>query len=331
MQIEQIQARLSFLREAERLKDVLRTAHTRTGKQESTAEHTWRLCLFIMSFADQLPNLDQLKVLKMALLHDLGEAIHGDIPAIHQTGLDKTEQERTDLITLMQPLPMQLQAEFLALWDEYNQAQTPEAQAVKAFDKLETILQHNQGANPSDFDYVFNLAYGQRYTQRQPLFAAIRALLDAGTQQHAQHQVKTMNIEPLTADAELEGLLDLCQLPSDDIYAPHLQFYGIKRANKLVAVIGLEAYDSSALLRSLAVLPDYRSLGLARKLVSFIEGQAAQQGVEQLYLLTMSASNFFKALNYQDTERLTAPRLIQQTAQFSDLCPASAVFLSKHL
>lgn len=331
MHATEIQKRLNFLQEAERLKDVLRTAHTRTGKQESTAEHTWRLCLFVITFADQLPDLDLLKVLKMAVLHDLGEAIHGDIPAIHQQDLDKSAQERADLIALMQSLPAEIQAELVALYDEYNQAQTPEAQAVKAFDKLETILQHNQGANPGDFDYVFNLSYGQRYTQNHPLFAAIRALLDADTQQHAQQQVTTMNIESLTADVELEGLLDLCQLPSDDIYNSHLQFFGIKRAGKLVAVVGLEPYQSVALLRSLAVSPDYRSLGLARKLVSFMEVQAAQQGVQELYLLTTTASNFFKTLSYQPAERAQAPSCIQQTAQFSGLCPASATFLTKHL
>lgn len=331
MQAAEIQKRLNFLREAEQLKDVLRTAHTRTGKQESTAEHTWRLCLFILTFADQLPNLDLSKTLKMAVLHDLGEAIHGDIPAIHQQGLDKTAQERTDLLELMQSLPIELQTEFLALWEEYNQAQTPEAQTVKAFDKLETILQHNQGQNSVEFDYAFNLAYGQRYTQTNPLFAAIRALLDADTRQLALQQVSTMNIEPLIADEALEGLLDLCLLPSDDIYNTYLQFFGIKRAGKLVAVVGLEPYDSIALLRSLAVLPDYRGLGLARRLVNFAEQQASYQGIQSFYLLTTTASNFFRALDYQLAERATTPLCIQQTAQFSSLCPASASLLVKHL
>lgn len=331
MQIPAIQARLTFLREAERLKDVHRTAHTRTGKQESTAEHTWRLCLFILSFADQLPDLNLLKVLKMALLHDLGEAIHGDIPAIEQQGINKLDQERADLITLMHTLPNELQVEFLSLWDEYNQVKTPEAQAVKAFDKLETILQHNQGANPPEFDYAFNLAYGQRYTQINPLFAAIRALLDAQTRQLALQQVPAMYIEFLAVDDELENLLDLCQLPSDDLYAAHVQFFGIHRANRLVAAVGLEYYESVGLLRSLAVSPDYRNLGIAQRLVSFIEDQAVAQGLKKLYLLTMTARNFFQALNYRLIDRAVAPIEIQTTAQFSALCPTTAVLLVKEL
>ena len=140
-----------------------------------------------------------------------------------------------------------------------------------------------------------------------------------------------MHIEALTANSELEGLVDLCQLPSDDLYNPALQFFGIKRASKLIAVIGLESYESVALLRSLAVLPDYRGLGLARRLVSFMEVQAAQQGVQELYLLTTTASNFFRALAYQLTERSQAPDCIQQTAQLIGLCPASALLLRKQL
>jgi putative hydrolase of HD superfamily len=57
---------------------------------------------------------------------------------------------------------------------------------AKALDKLETILQHNQGQNPADFDYRFNLAYGQQYTGVHPLIADVRALLDAETEQRAQ-------------------------------------------------------------------------------------------------------------------------------------------------
>ena len=70
-------------------------------------------------------------------------------------------------------------AGILALWQEYEDAATPEAQAVKALDKLETLLQHTQGQNPPDFDYAFNLQYGKRYTDAAPLFAELRALIAA--------------------------------------------------------------------------------------------------------------------------------------------------------
>ncbi|MFP3702183.1 HD domain-containing protein, partial [Burkholderia sp. SIMBA_013] len=77
-------------------------------------------------------------------VHDLGEALHGDIPAIEQAAHpDKSTHERDDLLTLTAGLDRALRDEIVALWDEYEAAESPEARAAKALDKLETILQHN--------------------------------------------------------------------------------------------------------------------------------------------------------------------------------------------
>lgn len=187
MDIEKIKGRLDFLREAEKLKDVLRSAHTSSGRTESTAEHSWRLCLMAMVFEDELAELDRLKVLKMCVIHDLGEAIHGDVPAIAQIpGQNKGEQERDDLLFLARSVDAPVREGILSLWDEYEQASSPEALAVKAFDKLETMLQHNQGNNPPDFDFEFNLDYGRRYTSLHPLFAAMRKLVDEDTRRNLE-------------------------------------------------------------------------------------------------------------------------------------------------
>lgn len=185
MNANDLQGCLTFLREAERLKSVLRSAFTSTGQQESTAEHSWRLCLMAMVFSSEFPELNLAKVLNLCVLHDLGEAIHGDVPAIYQAQTpNKSEQERTDLKTLMHSLPTALFDEFIGLWEEYEAAAGPEARMVKGLDKLETILQHNQGANPADFDYGFNLDYGQKYMGSHPLLLQIRALVDADTLAH---------------------------------------------------------------------------------------------------------------------------------------------------
>ena len=177
-----LQGCLHFLREAERLKSVLRSAHTRTGQQESTAEHSWRLALMAMVFASEFEGMDMHKLLKLCVLHDLGEALHGDVPAVEQGQRpDKSATERADLQTLMQHLPRPLFDEFLSLWDEYEHATSPEACIAKGLDKLETILQHNQGANPPGFDYGFNLGYGRPYMAAHPLLQQIREQLDTDT------------------------------------------------------------------------------------------------------------------------------------------------------
>jgi putative hydrolase of HD superfamily len=189
MNSAEIDGLLAFLRHAERLKTVTRTAWTSEGKRESTAEHTWRLALFALSLRPWFPELDFGRVLAMAVVHDLGEAINGDISAVLQAGApSKLEQERRDLLQLLAPAPDATRGSIVALWEEYNAAATPEAKFVKAVDKLETLLQHNQGRNPPDFDYAFNLPYGQSYTGFHPLIAQLRAELDAETRARAADQ-----------------------------------------------------------------------------------------------------------------------------------------------
>jgi putative hydrolase of HD superfamily len=173
---------LSFLRAAERLKTITRSAWTSAGQPESVAEHTWRLCLMAMVCHAYFPDVSFPRLIKMCLIHDLGEAIHGDIPAPVQASQgSKADGERTDLVELIAPLPAGLRREITELWDEYEAAVSPEARLAKGLDKLETILQHNQGKNPADFDYDFNLSYGRQYTAGDPLLADIRARLDQDT------------------------------------------------------------------------------------------------------------------------------------------------------
>jgi len=187
MPADELDGVLAFLRAAERLKTVKRSGWTSTGEAESVAEHTWRLCLMAMVVYGQAPGVDLAKLLRMCIIHDLGEAIGGDVPAPAQlAGAPKSGQEREDLLTLVAPLPDPLRADIVALWDEYESASSVEARLAKGLDKLETILQHTQGRNPADFDYAFNLDYGQRYTAADPVLAALRARLDEVTARRAR-------------------------------------------------------------------------------------------------------------------------------------------------
>jgi putative hydrolase of HD superfamily len=182
MPVDELEGILTFLRDAERLKTVTRSGWTSTGQRESVAEHTWRLCLMAMVLYEGAPGIDLARLLRMCLIHDLGEAIGGDVPAPAQTpGTHKADRERADLVRLTASLRPALQREILELWDEYEAAATPEAKVAKGLDKLETILQHTQGRNPDDFDYSFNLGYGKQYTAADPVLAALRARLDEAT------------------------------------------------------------------------------------------------------------------------------------------------------
>ena len=184
---------LDFLRAAERLKSTIRSGYTSAGEPESVAEHTWRLCLMALVMRPSFPEVDFARLVTICIIHDLGEAVHGDIPAPEQArraalggSESKAADERRDLLTLLEPLPAALRAEIAALWDEYEAATSPEAKLAKALDKLETIMQHNQGLNPEGFDYRFNLGYGRRHTDDIPLIARVREILDLETESRAR-------------------------------------------------------------------------------------------------------------------------------------------------
>ncbi|MGG5810302.1 HD domain-containing protein [Falsiroseomonas sp. CW058] len=172
---------LDFLRAAEKLKGTLRTGYGSDGRPESTAEHTWRLSLMAMLLAGPL-GADPARLLKICLLHDLAEALTGDLPAPLQTpGHDKEAAERQAMAELTAPLPAALRAELLALWEEYETGSSREGRLARGLDKLETILQHTQGLNAPGLDIGFNLDYGRAATSVDPLLVSLRAMLDAAT------------------------------------------------------------------------------------------------------------------------------------------------------
>ena len=186
--LAQLDGVVEFLRAAERLKVTHRSAYTSEGQVESVAEHSWRLCLMALVLRDAFPDVNFDKLISMCVIHDLGEAIGGDVPAPEQArrraedpAASKSAAEREDLLTLLAPLPYQLRVEITALWDEYEAGISATARVAKALDKLETILQHTQGDNPTDFDYRFNLGYGRAFTADHPVIVRLREMLDRET------------------------------------------------------------------------------------------------------------------------------------------------------
>ena len=186
MDTEQLKNFHAFIQSAGKLKDTLRSGRTSTGRQESTAEHSWRLALMAVTLQDDVPELDIARVLQLCIVHDLGEALGGDVPAPQCTdAAEKSERERRDLAALLAPLDQDRRAHLAGLWEEYELGYTPEAIFVKGLDKLETITQHNQGSNPPDFDHAFNLGYGAARTAAHPLLDAMRRIVDEETRERA--------------------------------------------------------------------------------------------------------------------------------------------------
>ncbi|MDZ5603802.1 HD domain-containing protein [Pseudomonas sp. RP23018S] len=184
MDVELLKKRLTFIEHVERLKSTLRTGCSATGRNESTAEHSWRLALMAMVYADALCGVDPYKLLKMCIIHDLGEAVSGDVPALQKTALpNHHQQERADVLELVRHLDAAAAAQIIALYDEYEAGHTPESKAAKALDRLETILQHTQGSDQPDVQFDFNLSYGRVHTDHFPELRYVRSLLDERTLQ----------------------------------------------------------------------------------------------------------------------------------------------------
>jgi len=138
-----------------------------------------------------------------------------------------------------------------------------------------------------------------------------------------------------TQASDLTAVLQLLRaagLPTADLIgAAGLQLWVLETAGRLVGVIGLERFGTSALLRSLCIAPDYQRGGLGQELVARLEHDAQADGVERLILLTETAQAFFRLLGYEIVDRGYAPEGIKESAEFRSLCPASAVCMTKSL
>ncbi len=133
---------LETLSVAERLKDATRHCYTRNGRHESVAEHSWMVTLMAFLIKDEFPEADMNKVMKMCIIHDLGEAFTGDIPTFEKN--DAHEQTEKELLSAwLGTLPEHLREEMTALYAEMEQRETLEAKIFKALDGLEALIQHN--------------------------------------------------------------------------------------------------------------------------------------------------------------------------------------------
>ena len=166
---------LNILRTAERLKDATRHSYTSGGRHESVAEHSWQAALMAYFLRDEFPEADMDKVIRMCLIHDLGEAFTGDIPSFEKTKAH--EQAEDDLLNQwVLSLPEPFLSEMRALYQEMAERKTLEARIYKAIDGLEAVIQHN-AADLSTWiplEYDLNLTYADDKVAFSPYLQALR-------------------------------------------------------------------------------------------------------------------------------------------------------------
>ena len=158
------------------LKERTRHAWMKSGRQESVAEHSWRMALMAYFLRDQFPNADLTRVLLMALLHDMGEVFTGDIPTFEKTDADRArEHELRD--EWIDALPAPYAAEVRSLFTAMDAMETEEAKIVKALDRMEAVITHNEG-DPHTWlplEYDLQRTYGVKEAAFTPVLKELRA------------------------------------------------------------------------------------------------------------------------------------------------------------
>lgn len=155
-----VQDLLQALHVAERLKDATRHCYTSGGRHESVAEHSWRIALMAYWVRDEFPEADMDRVIRMCLIHDLGEAFTGDIPTFLKTAADEKREDEL-LQDWVASLPLPFREEMAGLFREMNERRTLEARIFKAMDSLEALIQHNESdlSTWSENEFDLNLHY----------------------------------------------------------------------------------------------------------------------------------------------------------------------------
>lgn len=177
-----VQALLNALHTAERLKDATRHCYTSGGRHESVAEHSWRAALMAMFMKDAFPEADMDRVIRMCLIHDIGEAFTGDIPAFEKTQADEKAEE-AQLNRWVDSLPEPLSGEMQELYAEMAARETLEAKIYKAIDGLEAVIQHNESALKTwlPLEYDMNLTYADDKVAFSPYLQALRQAIREDT------------------------------------------------------------------------------------------------------------------------------------------------------
>ena len=167
---------IEVLSVAERLKDAVRHCYTSGGRHESVAEHSWRITLMAYFVSDEFPEADLLKIMKMCLIHDLGEAFTGDIPTFEKT--DKDSKNEADVLgEWVKTLPEPFSKEMSELYQEMEEQQTLEARIYKALDKLEALIQHNESDIKTwiPLEYDLQMTYGNEQVKFSEYLTELRA------------------------------------------------------------------------------------------------------------------------------------------------------------
>ncbi len=175
---------LRILAVAEGLKCNTRHSYTSSGRHESVAEHSWRIALMAMliSHEDEFADVNMDKVIRMCLIHDLGECFTGDIPTFLKDGADEMTEDML-YYNWVESFPEKARNEFKLLLDEMIAQETVESKVYKSLDKLEAVIQHNEADISTwlPLEYDLQLTHGAEQVAFSPYLKSLREEINAVT------------------------------------------------------------------------------------------------------------------------------------------------------
>ena len=129
----------------------------------------------------------------------------------------------------------------------------------------------------------------------------------------------------------VENLLATNDLPLDGVRENFSAFVVAEDRGAITGAIGLEKFGSVALLRSAVVSPDNRGSGVGSRLVEQLLERADKEGIEDLYLLTTTAENYFPRFGFSRTTRSAVPDAVKASAEFHGACPDTAIVMTRRV
>ncbi|MGF0018142.1 HD domain-containing protein [Sporofaciens sp. SGI.106] len=177
---------LEILSKAAELKIATRHCYTSENRRESVADHSWRMALMAMLLSGEaeFQKVDMDRVIRMSLIHDLGEAFTGDIPTFEKTQED-AEKEETLLQEWIGSFPSPQKEEWVNLLREMEEMNTLEAKTYKALDKLEAVISHNESdiATWLPLEYELQFTYGKENVEFSEYLKELSKCIDKWTKE----------------------------------------------------------------------------------------------------------------------------------------------------
>lgn len=137
--------------------------------------------------------------------------------------------------------------------------------------------------------------------------------------------MKTIQEAQISDYPRIKELLRACDLHESDIKSQNQSFFVIKENDAILATACIEAYGSNAIFRSFAVESKHRNQQLGTSLYKHVLDTIRNDGINSLYLLTTTASDYFAKQGWIRIKRNTVPKEVQQSSEFSEICPSSAI------